>query len=463
MTRKSKTLIAAFAVLALLGGGYYGALAWQKAKAEAKAKEPAGGASSSASLSSLESSKIIKIDLPRTGLFLEKKGDLWELASPTGGADIKLDQSKIESSLWSLGSVWAERVVEEAPEDLSIYGLDKSLPRTVVIDSEGGRADFLVGNMTPSRSSYYVMTGEDPKVYTVAEYSVKNLLMDLDSIRDRSLLAPFEPQNLRRLILDTGKTRIDVSPKGEGDTGVSLFSTHILSASYTRPHGVDSEKFTELLAPLQSLQIRDFIDDNPSSLAPYGLDRPARLYVETDVDSLDLLLGGAVEGAYYAKKADAGGVFTVADLEPLLNTRPFTIVDKFALILNIDLVDRFVVSEDGRALLTAEIKGKGDEAVFTLNGKRTADKPFRTFYQAVIGLLADAEYSGPRPSGGASGVIDIRYRLNTPPGKETGLSLIPYNRDFYILNIDGITEFLISRAQVRKIFETAEAMEYEGS
>jgi hypothetical protein len=463
MTRKSKTLIAVFVVLALLGGGYYGILVWQQAKAEAKAAESAAGTSSSLGLSNLESSKIIKIDIPRTGLFLEKSGDLWELSSPAGGADIKLDQSKIQNSLWSLGSVWAERVVEEAPEDLSVYGLDKSLPRTVVIDSEGGRADFLVGNLTPSKSSYYVMAGEDPKVYELSEYKVRNLLMDLDSIRDRSLLASFEPQNLRRLILDTGKTRIDVSPRTEEDTGIASFSAFILTSPYTQAHGVDGEKFTEFLTPLQSLQIRDFINDNPSSPAPYGLDKPMRLYVETDVSSLDLLLGNAVEGAYYAKKADAPGVFTVAALEPLINTRPFTIVDKFALILNIDSVDRFVISEDGNALLTAEIKGKGDEAVFTLNGKRTADKPFRTFYQAVIGLLADAEYSGPRPSDSVSGIITIRYWMNTPPGKEMGLSLIPHNRDFYILNIDGVTEFLISRSQVKKIFESADAMEYEGS
>jgi hypothetical protein len=456
MTRRSKTLIAVFAVLALLGGGYYGASAWK----QAKVKEPAAGASGSVSLSSLETSKIIKIDIPRTGLSLEKKGDLWELASPAGGAGIRLDQSKIESALWSLGSVWAERVVDEAPEDLSVYGLDKPLPRTVVIDSEGGRADFVVGNMTPSRSSYYVMTGEDPKVYTVSEYSVRNLLMDLDSIRERSLLAPFEPQNLRRLSLDTGKTRIDVSPKGEGDTGLSSFSTFMLTGPYARTHGVDSEKFTEFLTPLQSLQIRDFIDDTPSSLGPYGLDKPMRLYVETDASSLELFLGKAAGDAYYARKAEAPGVFTVAGLEPLINAKPFTIVDKFALILNIDSVERLVVSEDGKALLTAEIKGKGDEAVFTLNGKRTADKPFRGFYQAVIGLLVDAEYSGPRSSGGVSGVIEIRYRLNTPPGQETGLSLIPHNRDFYILSMDGISEFLISRAQVRKIFESADAMEY---
>jgi hypothetical protein len=456
MTRKSKMLIAAFAALALLGGGYYGASAWKKAKA----KESAAGASSSVSLASLDSSKIIKIEIPRTGLFLEKKGELWELASPAGGADIKLDQSKIESALWSLGSVWAERVVDEEPEDLSVYGLDKTLPRTVVTDSEGGRAGFLVGDMTPSKSSYYVMTGEDPKVYTVSEYSVRNLLMDLDSIRDRSLLASFEPQNLRRLILDTGKILIDVSPKTEADTGVSSFSTYILTSPYTRKQGVDGEKFGELLTPLQSLQIRDFIDDNPSALTGYGLDKPMRLYVETDEASLDLLLGNPQGDAYYAKKAGSPGVFTIAGLEPVINAKPFTIVDKFALILNIDSVDRLVISEDGKALLTAEIQGKGDEAVFTLNGRRTVDKPFRNFYQAVIGLLADAEYSGPRPLANVSGVMTIRYWLNTPPGQEAALSLIPYTRDFYILSIDGVTEFLISRAQVRKIFDSADSMEY---
>jgi hypothetical protein len=457
MTRKSKMLIGALAALALLGGGYYGASAWK----QAKARDSVSGVSSSVSLVSLESSKIIKIEVPGTGLFLEKKGDLWELIPPTEAAGIKLDQSKIESALWSLGSVWAERVVEEEPEDLSVYGLDKTQPRTVVSDSEGGRADFLIGSMTPSRSSYYVMTGEDPKVYVVSEYSVRNLLMDLDGIRDRSLLAAFEPQNLRRLILDTGKTRIEVSPKTEEDTSVSSFSAFVLTSPYTRNQGVDSEKFTEFLTPLQSLQIRDFIDDNSPALAVYGLDTPIRLYVETDQSSLDLLLGKAEGGAYYAKKADAPGVFTVAGLEQMINTRPFTITDKFALILNIDSVDRLVVSEDGEARLTAEIKGKGDEAVFTLNGRRTADKPFRNFYQAVIGLLTDAEYEGPRPSGNVSGVITIRYQLNTPAGREMALSLIPHDRDFYILDMDGITEFLISRAQVRRIFESADSMEYE--
>jgi hypothetical protein len=40
------------------------------------------------------------------------------------------------------------------------------------------------------------------------------------------------------------------------------------------------------------------------------------------------------------------------------------------------------------------------------------------------------------------------------------ISLIPYNRDFYILDMNGTTEFLISRAQVQRIFDSADSMEY---
>jgi hypothetical protein len=266
------------------------------------------------------------------------------------------------------------------------------------------------------------------------------------------------------VIFDTGKTRIDVEPRTDDDLGVSSFSAYVLNSPYARPRGVDPEKFNEFLTPLQSLQIQDFIDDDPSSPASYGLDKPARLYLEAAGFTLDLLLGNPAEGGTrYAKLAGSPGVFTVSGVDPIINTTPFTLVDKFALILSIDTVDRFEVSGDGRILM-AEIQGKGDEAVFTLDGKKTEDKPFRQFYQAVIGLLTDAEYSGePSPnsqSPAAGGAVTIRYWLNTPPGREAAISLIPYNRDFYVLSQNGTAEFLISRTQVRTLFSSADSMVY---
>ncbi|MCL2473074.1 MAG: hypothetical protein FWF26_05280, partial [Treponema sp.] len=134
--------------------------------------------------------------------------------------------------------------------------------------------------------------------------------------------------------------------------------------------------------------------------------------------------------------------------------------DRFALLVNIDWVDRLTIS-GGEQNLAADLRGSGDEAVFSLNGKKTVTSSFRNFYQTVIGLLIDTEIpAGQRPDPKAAGTITIEYQLNTPPDSRASITLIPYNRDFYALWQEGTAEFLISRNQVRKIYDVADTMEY---
>ncbi|MDR0314150.1 MAG: DUF4340 domain-containing protein, partial [Treponema sp.] len=205
------------------------------------------------------------------------------------------------------------------------------------------------------------------------------------------------------------------------------------------------------------LEIYEFIDDNPSSLVPYGLDRPGRLYIETPSETLDILFGKSEYGIYYAQVAGNDSVFTLGGLETIISATPFSLLDKFAMIHYIDHVDSFTVTGDGRTL-TATIQGKGDEAIFYLDGRRTEDQAFRVFYQRVIGLLIDAEHIGPVTRGEGTDLI-VEYKLNTP-AVTTGIRLIPYNRDFYVLERQGVTEFRIARTQVRRIFDEADKMIY---
>jgi hypothetical protein len=188
------------------------------------------------------------------------------------------------------------------------------------------------------------------------------------------------------------------------------------------------------------------------------LDRPGRLYVESSDETLELLFGKSEYGLRYAMFPGDNTIFTLEGFEPLASPSPFELMDKFALIYNIDSVDGFRVSADGR-ILEATVQGKGDEAVFHLNGRRTADKEFRVFYQAVIGLLIDAELTG-TPARGEGTDLVVEYRMNTPPGLNPSIRLIPYNRDFYILEKEGASQFLIARTQARRIFDTADSMVY---
>jgi hypothetical protein len=303
------------------------------------------------------------------------------------------------------------------------------------------------------------MVSGDPKVYTVSSYSADSFLFSLDSIRDRNIYAGFDPATLNRFILDNGKTRIDIVPRPEDAYLVSNFSQFMLVSPYKARRGVDSQRFSEALEPLQSLQINQFIDDDPSSLAPYGLDKPGKLHIETADGVLDLLFGRNSEGELFAKLPDDNVVFTVSNLDPVVSTNAFKLADKFALIFNIDTVNYFTVSGEGRTL-RADIKGTKDEPDFALNGKKTLDKEFRNYYQAVIGLLADAEYPGPLDEPAVGSPVTIEFNLKEPRDARVSITLRPYNRDYYAMTQDGNTEFVISRSQVRNIFETADKMAY---
>jgi len=310
MPRKNKTLIIALGVLVLLGGGYYGSTVYKRMKADASSPY-----TPSPRLGNLESSNLAKIEVP--GIVLEKKDGVWELVSLDGKFPfrvIDLDQGRIQSMAFILSGAWAERVVDEEPADLSVYGLDKPRARTVVTDSGGETVAYSIGDMTPSMTSYYVMAEGDPKVYAVNSYSAERLMFSLNDIRNKSLFPALQLQHLTRLQLETPTVRIDLKPKPEPAPPhlASSFTFHVMTSPYKLTRGVDVQVLHELLTPLNNLQIGEFIDDSPSSLSPYGLDKPVRFFLETADASLELLIGNLIDADRYAKLAGAPEVLPSA-------------------------------------------------------------------------------------------------------------------------------------------------------
>ena len=456
MSKRVKTLVIVLGILVLLIGGYYGSILLKNKKSDLESSYVPP-----AKLGNLENTDLVKIE---TSTFaLEKNNDIWELSYLEGGippSGIELDQMQIQYLTYSLATVWTESIVEEEPEDLSVYGLDNPPFMTNVTDSTGRKAEYILGDMTPSRDSYYIMEKGEPKVYTISGYLANLLQIPLDVIRQRYLFPEFALPALSALRLESAGTRIEIIPikKSSGSYLDSSFATYVLTSPYKTQRGVNSEALNELLAPLYRLAKEDFIDDNPSSLAPYGLDKPFKIFLQTENASIDLLIGDEVNGKRYAKAADAPGVFTLSNMEGIVNVKAFGLIDKFVLLVNIDNVDHLTIS-GGEKNLDANFLGKGDEAQYFLNGKSADTKNFRLFYQTVIGLLTDAEYTTTvaRQSEDTR-EITIEYRLNTPPGQSLSISLIPHNRDFYLLRQEGATEFLISRNQVRKIYQSADKL-----
>jgi len=208
MSKKLKTLIIALGALFLLAGGYYWSTIRQSKKESSSSYTP------SPKLGNLESSELVKIELP--GIVLEKSDEVWKLTYLEGGippSGIELDQRQIQVMTYSLASVWVDRIVDEAPADLSAYGLDKGASKTTVTDSSGNKAEYFLGDMTPSRTGYYVMEEGDPKVYTVSAYTAGALRFTLNSIRRRNLFQGIELANLTHLRLERPGGRIELRNK----------------------------------------------------------------------------------------------------------------------------------------------------------------------------------------------------------------------------------------------------------
>jgi hypothetical protein len=260
--------------------------------------------------------------------------------------------------------------------------------------------------------------------------------------------------------LENSNQRIQIEAKQPDDVRVSSFSPFIVTSPYRSPRGASVDTFNNMQRTLANLAIGEFIDDAPASLVPYGLDKPGRLYIESPKFAVTVYFGYGSDGRLYVKLPDKPWVFTAPDLEKLVTTKAFDIIDRFILIYNIDKVNDFTVSGDGLNL-RADIRGTKENPDFFINGQKAAEKEFRAYYQSLIGLVLDAEYPGPQGKTAEGSTITITFNLKEPVGSSASVTLIPYNRDFYSVTKEGITEFLVSRSQVQKILNSADKMAYE--
>ena len=130
---------------------------------------------------------------------------------------------------------------------------------------------------------------------------------------------------------------------------------------------------------------------------------------------------------------------------------PFTLIDKFAFIVNIDDVEEVTVeSPETRIALSMTRKGEGEnvETTYFADGQEVKEDPFKKLYQSFIGLFIEAENPTPRR---ARPEIRMRYRMNKGRIRDWTIEYAPYDVDFYEVYVNGKTEFLMSREQLRNM------------
>ena len=373
----------------------------------------------------------------------------------------------INDIAFTMSNLYSETIIEESPDDLSPYGLDDPIGRFEVRTKDGESVSITIGAKSPTGVSYYMVKEGDETVYTIRKYTVDRVFTDVDSFREKTIAVP-DAQAMTFLRIDGDRT-IEIVPVEIFDQlNLAMGGGIKIVRPFRAQRLVDSQRFQETMDSIPgAFTIIEFIDDDPRDLSRYGLADPRYEFILRDAESsLTLHFGDeADEDHAYVKLADSPGVFTIRkEALPFLTVDAFTLVDKFMMIVNIDYVDSFTITGENVTHTAAIDRTNFDEEemegeVYLLDGEEIEEDPFKKFYQAVIGLLADSENPNPESLGSNNPDVTIEYVLNDKVGRNSArLDLVEISDDFYAAYIDGYSEFYVSDYQVEEIFNAADRL-----
>lgn len=230
----------------------------------------------------------------------------------------------------------------------------------------------------------------------------------------------------------------------------------------TAPAGVDvdSTEVTSVVSTLESLEMQRSLEDNPASVAQYGLE-PARLSVAFrvagDATQRRLLIGKKTPtgGDLYARVEGQPKLFLIsAYLEDSLNKTPFNLREKAALKIDRVGVDALTLEASGNPALTFARK----DAEWRFTKPTTARADFSAV-DNIIGKVAQAKMKSLELEGAAGkdlSAADLKkYGLDKP--QATAILGVGSTRATLILGTKKDETSVYARDLARPLIFTVEA------
>ncbi|MBD3265934.1 DUF4340 domain-containing protein [bacterium] len=254
-----------------------------------------------------EEVKEVTIHRPQTVLKGVKEGEQWKLVEPL--------QAKGDASTWNniaqtIAGGKRERVIEEQPEDLSIFGLADSSLQVTLAGIDGATATTLVfGKETPVSGKYYAMIEGTSDVVTVPSYWQNISSKNLYDLRDKTILE-LETDQVQKVEIAHATHVIALERQNEKDWVLT---------KPVQAHAQESA-VRELVNKLKNGKIKQFIEEKPDIPAVYGMDKPKYILTfwqgddpTANLSAQTLIIGSTSEETdnYYAKHGSKENIFAI--------------------------------------------------------------------------------------------------------------------------------------------------------
>ena len=327
-------------------------------------RKPASDASSESSKPafSLSSSDVKQIKIQRAGtaMSFERKSDGWYMTEPRSQ---RAEGSALDGLASTLSFVSVDRTFPATPDNLNAFGLKDPTVTVNFTLNNGASHGVRFGSKDFSASSIYALIDDGKQISLMSDSLYSSADKPPDDFRDKSLTTVATADaNSFDLVNSSGE--ISGSKKDDQWT-----------LNKPRVVGGDRSKIDALLSSVGTGQITKFVSDTNSSLAKYGLDKPAvRFQAKLAGGKSVQLEVGKKEGAnYYARDLSRPGVFEINDnLYSILSDKYIDLRDKrITHIMPADVTRAEVHNLNGAFVC---VKGTGSGLVLEESTDKAADK-----------------------------------------------------------------------------------------
>jgi uncharacterized protein DUF4340 len=299
----------------------------------------------------IKADDIAKIDLkyPNRELVVERKpGEQWNITTPVGA---NADQTSANNLARAVAECEITKTVEDKTDDLKPFGLDKPQVIVTVTDTQGKTLPALeLGKNTPVGFSTYLKYGDKPEIMLASSAFSSGMNKTLDQMRDRELMS-FKLDDVQKLVVthDDG-TQISIDRDGD-------------KWKIAQPGNFDADptQVRQVLTTLGDAKVADFITDQPTNAAQYGLEKPHL------VATVYLSHGGAQESLLFGfkqKESGKDGIYVRrGERAPIYSVAPWVMSGVDKTVLN--LRDKTVLSFDPSKVETITLN-PADKPEFTI-------------------------------------------------------------------------------------------------
>ncbi len=479
MKPRTKAIVAGCSAAVVLGGVVTALMLTAPEKEEEEVQETTAPQKESKLLYDKNPDDIVSVDLkkPDGTLKLVKYAEgQWTVE---GMEKYPLSRSALESTVNSCASLTALQTVNEAPDDLSIYGLAEPQV-TADIHFSGSEMIIAVGSEIPSGGEYYITLNGEKTVYTADDDAVIPLLSeDTDFIHKLIYGVPADTdpddgiEASRINAITVSRPDIDYDIRVEYDprqddpdiiTGNS--STHIMTEPVTLNLNPDASKdFLEKIYSITASGVAALSPDE-KQLEEFGLKEPAAT-VDFDIVAGELILdiGNAIKDedgnltGYYGLVHDFENVVYTFNKEdvPWVTVMPLDITVSMIATNYIYSVDSLDIETDG-VNRHFDLSGDKDDFSVKLDGKPYEDTDlFKSFYQFILRAPAEELYitdtdTPPR----------ITIKVNSKALGDDVIEFIPDKDRMTAVRLNGRMSFRCRTTYVDRLIQNLKSMETGG-